>query len=370
MNQPKIRVGVVGLGFGQNVCIPGFQVCPDTEVVAVCSRSQEKADQVAGEFEVPHAFADYDAMLHWGEFDVVNITTPPYLHRQMSVAAIEAGKHVLCEKPMALDVTQAQEMVQRAQAAGVVGMIDHEYHFLPTWAYVKELIGEGYLGQLYTVNLTAFASAWAQPDRPPAWADPDQSPWNWLAQKEKGGGILGALGSHLIDALHWWFGEIESVLGQVSTFVPERKHLPSGEMRPATANDSFAIFTRLTGGAEAIVRASFVVWGGSGMRLEAYGSQGTLILENMLHPGGKLWGAQRGQSAVQELTVPNQFLPERKYADRRLAPFVGLVEKMVEGIRKGQAVSPSFHDGLKVQQVMDAAIRSDQEGRWIDLGEL
>ena len=367
MGISTISVGVVGLGFGAQVCIPGFQACPDTEVIAVCSHTRAKAEAVAAQYQIPNAFDDYDTMLQLDGLDAVDVTTPPYLHRQMVVAALRAGKHVLCEKPMALAVDEAAEMHRTARDNRLVGMIDHEYRFLPPWAYMKKLIQDGYLGQLYTVDLTAYTSAWADPERPPAWAAPDQSPWNWLAQKEKGGGILGALGSHLIDGLHWFFGDIESVCGQLGPFVGHRRHLPSGEMRAVSADDSFAFLLRFAGGGQGAVRVSFVVWGGSGIQLKAYGSDGTLMLENLLHPAGKLLGARQGENQLAELPIPGEFQFDMEYEDRRLGPFIGLVKTMVEGIRTGSEVSPSFADGLKVQKVMDALGRSDEAGQWVQV---
>jgi len=362
-----INVGVVGLGFGAQVCIPGFQACPDTEVIAVCSHTRAKAEAAAAQYQIPNAFDDYDTMLELDGLDVVNITTPPYLHRPMVVAALQAGKHVLCEKPMALNMAEAAEMCKLAQHKGLVGMIDHEYRFLPTWAYMKEMISGGYLGELYTVDLTAYTSAWANPNRPPAWANPDQSPWNWLAQEEKGGGILGALGSHLIDGLHWFFGDIESVSGELDAFITERKHLPSGEMRAVTADDSFAFLTRFAKGGHGVVRVSFVVWGGSGLQLKAYGSEGTLVLDNLLHPSGVLSGARRGDNQLVELSVPEEFQFDAQHDDRRLGPFIRLVETLVTGIRTGAGVAPSFADGLKVQKVMDALRHSDESGEWVEV---
>lgn len=364
MSQSRIRVGVVGLGFGQQAVIPGYQACPDTEVLAVCSRDPAKAQAVATKYQVPHACVDYDAMLQLEELDVVHIATPPYLHRVMTLSALRAGKHVLCEKPMALSVAEAEEMHGAAEAARRLGMINHEYRFLPTWAYMKKRIDEGYLGRLHMVDLTAYTGGWADALRPPAWADPEQSPWSWLSQKEMGGGILGALGTHLIDGLQWWFGEIESVCGQLGTFVQERKYLPSGELRAVTADDSFAFLTRFANGAQGAVRVSFVVHGGSGMQLKAYGSEGTLALDNLLDPRGKLWGAGRGESTLAELSIPIRFQFETNYDDRRLGAFVRLIETMAEGIRTGQKVSPGFCDGLKVQRVIEAIDQSDSKGRW------
>jgi predicted dehydrogenase len=319
------------------------------------------------EFGIPHAFDDYEAMLKLNGLDVVAITAPPYLHHPMTLAALEAGKHLLCEKPMATSLAEAEEMYARAQHVDVVTMINHEFRFLQAWRYLKALTQDGYLGELYTVNLTAFTSSWADPHRPAVWADPEQSPWNWLSQREKGGGVLGAMGSHVLDGLRWWFGDIGAVCAQLMTSVPEREDLDSGEMRTVTADDGFGIALRFRNGALGVVHVSYAVSGGTGFRLQAYGSEGTLILDQMMSPAWRLRAARRGETEARELAVPEEFQPDPEYQDHRLAAFVRLVDVLVEGIRSGQRVQPSFHDGLKVQRLMDAVALSDAEGRWVDV---
>src|SRR5688572_16895946 len=131
MAERKIRVGVIGTGFGTIVHIPGFQSCADTEVVAVCSARKERAEEAAARFGISHAFTDYREMVKMADLDVVSITTPPYEHYPMAMAALDAGKHVFCEKPMALNVKECREMLAKAEAKGLVHMIVHEFRFTP-----------------------------------------------------------------------------------------------------------------------------------------------------------------------------------------------------------------------------------------------
>lgn len=351
----KIRVGVIGVGFGTSVQVPGFQAHPDTEVVAVCSARPERAQAAAQRFRVPHAFSDYHQLLELGDLDAVSIVTPPAYHHQMSLDALAAGKHLLCEKPMARSLQEAREMEGAAQGSGLVCMIDHEFRFYPARTRMDELIQEGYLGDLHLLHIYAIGGMRADPARP----------WNWWSSRAEAGGHLGALGSHYIDSTRRWFGEISSVLGQLDTVVKERPLPSSGEMRPVDADDGFTLLLRLASGARVSVVATSAAHAPAGNRFEAYGTRGTLAVDRQ----ELLWGAAAGATALEELPIPQPLLT--RFGDypqnSPVGAFIQLVDIFIQGIREGTAVAPSFTDGLKVQETMEAAHRSHAERRWIDL---
>jgi len=215
----KLRVGVIGTGFGSTVQIPAFRAHPRVEVVAVASGRPGKARKVAEEFGVPHAFDAY-ADLVPADLDLVSITAPPDLHHPMTMAAVAAGRHVLCEKPMALSAAEAAEMLAAAERARVVHLIDHELRFNPNRRKVKRLIAEGFLGQPRHALITAMS---------PGRRDPTL-PWGWWYDAARGGGLLGAVGSHQIDLLRYWLGEIESASGTLDAVIRERP-APDGSGR-------------------------------------------------------------------------------------------------------------------------------------------
>ena len=198
MNKSNLRVGVVGVGFVTIVQIPGFQA-ENIEVVAVCSRRIERAQEAAQQIGIPHAYSDYQDMLRLEGLDAVSIVTPPALHHSMAIAALEAGKHVLCEKPFALNKNQAWEMYDLSQRTGLTSMITHEFRWAPQRAYIKELLDQGYLGRLNLAGLRLFFGPRDAVRARPA---------TWALDADLGGGFLYALGSHYIDALRHWFGEI------------------------------------------------------------------------------------------------------------------------------------------------------------------
>ena len=327
--------------------------------MAICSAHREKVEATAKEFGIPHVFTDYQELLQLDELDIVSIVTPPHLHRPMALAAIEAGKHVLLEKPMALDLTEASELYQQAETAGIVHLIDHELRFSPTRRKFKALVDQGFLGQLYHVGLSQAVGRRADP----------QVPWDWWSDASKGGGLLGAVGSHQIDQLRWWFGEIEEASGHLETFVRERP-LPGtgGKTRLVETDDFCAFRVRFPeGGLAAVTLSSVARYGEGWQRVEAYGSAGTLILDK-----GRLWGAHRADKELVELTESDPLQGKVAGLSEGEFPmaFVHFARELIRSIRAGESPKgATFYDGMRCQAVLDAVRRSQNEGgRWIDCG--
>ncbi len=347
MNGSKLHVGLIGTGFGKSTQMPGFQAHDDLQVVAVCSAHLDRAQAAAREYHVPNAYDDYRAMLAHERLDLVSIVTPPYLHKEMTLAALEAGAHVLCEKPMAMNVGEAQAMCDAAHAAKRIGMIDHEFRYLPWRAYVKQLIEEGYIGQPYHLSITQFSNSRA--DR--------QRPWNWWSDVEKGGGLLGAIGSHFIDAIRVFIGEIDSVCGFVDTRIKQRP--ADGSMREVSSDDNCAFLARLVNGATANVHLSTVARPAGGERIQVFGSDGTLLIDQH----GQLWGGQADDRQLKELPIPDSLKPK---GSGLIGPFSVLLARLADGIRSGASdVSPSFEEGLIVQKVLDAVHQSSEGAGWV-----
>jgi predicted dehydrogenase len=350
----KIRVGVIGTGFGALTQIPGFQRSAGVEVVAVTSGREQRARQVAAKFGIGAGYSDYRQMLAEQQLDLVSIATPPALHHEMALAAVGHGCAVLCEKPFALDLAQAREMLAAAERAGVVHAVDHEFRYLPARARLKELVEQGYLGELRTVRINALSDILI---------DAASRRWIWWSDRAQGGGILGAFGSHLIDSLSWWFGPIVEVSAQLDTFVTQRQLAGSKEWREVTADDQAVALFRLANGAQATFFLSGVTRPGQS-RFEAYGSEGTLIGD-----GDRQLGA-RGKAALEpiELAAGPALQPGD---DFRISPFISFLERFLPTLRgtSDQQVA-SFRDGVYVQAVMDAMHQSNDEGRTVRVESL
>ena len=147
-----------GTGFGTTVHVPAFQSDPNTEVVAIVSGRSERAQEAAAKFNIPVWSTDYTEVVRRPDVDLISISTPPYQHHAMAMAALDAGKHVLLEKPMALNLAEAGELVAKAKQAGVVHAIAHEFRFAPSRAYAKDLIDQGWLGKLRSVDASLYVA--------------------------------------------------------------------------------------------------------------------------------------------------------------------------------------------------------------------
>jgi predicted dehydrogenase len=356
MTQATVRVGIIGTGFGVSAQVPGFRRAEGAEVVALCSGRRERAEAAAREHGIPLAFDDYREMLARAGLDLVSVVSPVYLHHPMTLAALEAGCHVLCEKPTAMDAGEARAMLDAAEAAGVVHMLDHELRFNPTRRRIRELLSEGYVGAVRYVQLRNVSGMRADPARP----------FSWWSERARGGGALGAAASHQVDLLRWWLGEIVEVSGQLETFVRSRPDPDTGEARAVDADDQYALMARFAGGAYAHVFTSYVAHHGGFNSVEIHGEQGSLVLDN----DDRLWGRRAGEAAPAELTVADPLFgaPDLQPTVWNVS-FVHLARELVGAIREGRPVreGATFLDGWRNQLVLDAARRSWEAKRWVSI---
>ena len=350
----RLRVGVIGTGFGALVQIPAFRANPRAEVVAVASGTPGKARRTAETLGVPRAFDDWTQLVA-ADLDLVSITTPPALHHPMALAALGAGRHVLCEKPMAMSAAEAEAMLATGEGARRIHVIDHELRFNPNRRKARALIGAGFVGTPRHALLTAVNASRLDPTKP----------WGWWFDEGRGGGLLGAVGSHQVDLLRYWLGDIAAVSGTADPVVPERP-LPDGHGRRRVTADEFTTFSlRFCSGAVATVFLSCVAGHGVGPRAEVWGDEGYLLLD----AEDRLWGCQRGQ-ALAELTEPETLTPPpgMEYVSLWGVSFVRLVDHLVGATLDGAPVAPAatFADGLAVQRVLDAVRETTRTG-WVSV---
>ncbi len=364
MNDEKIGVGLIGTGFARSAQAPAFSVCEGAEVLAVCSGHFENAQRAAAEFNLEHACESYEQLLALDEVSLVVVSAPPHLHHPITMAALDAGKHVICEKPMAMNASEAREMTSAAESRPrQLAIIDHELRFNPTWRRMKEMVDDGFLGDLYQVNVT-IASGFRHSS---------QRPWNWWSQKSAGGGLLGALGSHAIDALRWLFGEIESVSGTVETVVTQRKDVATGEMKPNETDDYCAFLLKFAPhdgrAAHCTVLLSALFASGGKNQVTAVGSRGTLVLdgeETLLGAPG--YNQQFEDMSLVDRALEISVVPNNIWA----RSFYHLARETVQALREDRteiAHAAGFADGLRCQEVIDAVRRSHEEQRWIEVGK-
>jgi len=351
-----MKVGIIGASFAQAAYLPALRHVPGATVVAVASARLASAQAAATAFGVPHAYDDWQRMLAEHRFDLVCIATPTVQHAPQTLAALAAGAHVLCEKPTAMDAGEAARMLAAAEAAGRVHMIDHELRFNPNRARIHALIADGSLGEVRHVIITNIG---------PSWNDPASRPkGDWWSLADQGGGRLGANGSHQVDLLRWWLGDVAWVSGAAPVMVPARRDPATGEAWTATADDVAYFTAEMAGGAVAQVFLSGVAAHNLNNVTQVFGSKGTVTLSNL---DERLWFAKAGQG-FEDLTEidPNAALPGVQPGIWNVS-VIALMQELAAAIREERRLvrGATFVDGLANQRLLDAVRRSGIERRWV-----
>lgn len=356
--QSPIGVAIVGTGFGQKVHIPAFQAHHRTQIVAVYHRDLEKARAIAQTHNIPHACQSLAEIVALPDVAGVSISTPPFLHYEMAKTVLNAGKHLLLEKPTTLTATEAHELCDLAEAKRLVGTMNFEFRCIPAWMQFAHLLREGYVGKPRLVKVDWLVSSRADASRP----------WNWYARQDQGGGALGAIGSHAFDYIRWLFGPVHQLSARLLVSVPDRPDPQTGQLKPVDADDVCLLTLELADRTPVQMTLSAATYQGRGHWVEVYGDRGTLIVgsdnqKDYVH-GFKLWGSHRGETLT-ELPIPPELEFPKTYADGRIAPLVRIIDRWVQGIDRGTPLEPSLKEGWESQILMDLAHQSNQTGTWV-----
>jgi predicted dehydrogenase len=391
MSAPELRIGMVGYAFMGAVHAHAwrsahrfFSLPMTPRLVALGGRNAEAAAEAAERFGFAEVETDWRALIARDDIDLVDICTPGNLHAEIAVAALEAGKHVLCEKPLANTVAEAEAMTAAAEAArarGAYAMCGYTYRRTPALALARHLVEEGRLGAIRHVR-AQYLQDWL--------SDPD-SPMTWRLDRSKAGsGALGDIGSHLIDTAQWLTGEaITGVSAITETFVKTRplsggsgglsKSTEAGEAGTGTVTvDDAAIFTaRFSGGALGSFEATrFATGRKNALRIELSGTEGALAFDfeesNVLH-----YFDGREPSTTQGFRRIVVTEPDHPYVGAWWPPGHGLgyehgfthqVVDLVRAIAADEQPRPSFADVLGVQRVLAAVESSADNGSaWTSL---
>jgi predicted dehydrogenase len=353
-----LNVGIIGASFARDAYLPAFAHIDGAQVVALASGRIESAKAAAAPHGIAHVYDDWEGMLAEHALDLVCIATPTVMHEPMVLAALARGAHVLCEKPTAMNATEARAMLDAARGANRLHMIDHELRFNPTRARIAELIHGGELGEIRHVNISNIGASWANPASRPK--------GDWWSDASKGGGRLGANGSHQVDMLRWWLGEPASGVGQALTVIPDRVDKTTGEAWTATADDLSYFTMEMQSGALAQVFMSGVAVANMGNETQVFGSKGTITLSNS---DEKLFIAKAGQSFADiSVDVPHSRLDGLNKGVWNVSVLAALQE-LTGAIAGDRALQrgATFVDGLRNQMVLDAVIASTASRKWEDL---
>ncbi|MFN8491457.1 MAG: Gfo/Idh/MocA family oxidoreductase [Caldilineaceae bacterium] len=343
MPENTIRVGVVGAGGNTKLMhIPKLKAIPGVEVVSVCNRSRASSEKVAQEFGIPTVYDNWWDLIAAPDTNAIMIGTWPYMHNRLTQAALAANKHVLCEARMAMNASEAKEMLAAAQAKPhLIAQIVPSPFTLRVDKTVKRLLAEGYLGDLLAIDIHAGGGAFLNPDTPLHWRqDTDLSGFNVMTM-----GIW-------YEALLRWVGEATRVMAMGKTFVKMRRDAQTNTLKPARVPEHIDIIAELACGAQANITVSAVSGLSEPDGIYLFGSQGTLRFT-----GGKLYGGKRGDQALQEIQIPAEEVGGWR-----------VEEEFVNAIRGQETITTTtFEDGVKYMMFTEAVTRSMVEGQAIAL---
>lgn len=356
----SLGAAVVGTGFGVITHVRALQAA-GVEVRALVGRDQEKAAKRAALFDIPLATNDRRDAFATDGVDIVAVTSPPHTHAEVVLDAIAAGKHVLCEKPFARDLSEAREMLRAAEDAGIVHLLGTEFRFGQGQALLTRTVRAGMIGEptlaLFLLQLPTLTDAAAEM---PAW-------WDDASQ---GGGWLGAYGTHVIDQVRTTMGEIERVSATLQKLSP----------RPMTSEDTYTIHLETESGATALLHSSCAVGGQFLVAAKVTGSEGSAWLQ-----GEEVWidtgcGPTQVPAAEDLPLVPPVPAPGELFhtsydmwhaTGMDLAPYTRVYEIMRDRVLGREArIDPAagtFADGVANQAVMDAVRASSASRAWHDV---
>lgn len=380
--QEELGVGIVGWGFIGKVHTYGYinlplfyQPCSvKVKLVGVCT-ARERTARIAKETGgFSFGTTSYRAILERKDIDIVHCCTPNYLHKDFLIEAIEAGKHIYCDKPLAMNLKEAGEILKAEGKSNDVHQMTFEYRFIPAMMRAKQLIEEGLLGDVFSFRGCYLHSGYIDPSRPMSWR---------LDRDKAGGGALFDLGSHVFDLLRHLLGEYNAVFATTSTFIKERPlpNAPDKKMK-VEVDDIAMLQIEMVNGAIGTVEVSRLATGTNNeLRIEIHGNKGAIYF-NLMDPNwlrvydtrdpespiGGLRGFKKIET-VQRYPEPAS-LPGPKFSVGWMRYHTASQFDFVTRIVEKKRGSPNFYDGYKVQEIMEAAQISAREKRWLSLNEL
>lgn len=355
----QVRVGIIGTSWWSDLMyLPILSQYERAEVVAICGRNRERAQEMADKYSIPKVFSDYRQMIEAGACDAIVVATPDDTHYEMTMTTLDAGLHVLCEKPVALNADHARQMYEKAEAARVKHMVMFTARWFPNYRYVKQLIDSDYLGQPYHAHLR-HVGGYGRP-----------TGYSWRFDGERSHGILGDLGSHLIDRARWYLGDVTSVSAHLASFV---QHVDSDNHPVKSTNDSAILTLECASGAQAILHISGVAHVGSRGQEHSNAVHGTLgTVETPFDLGSmmfQVYGLRHDEDQFREMPIPADMLAGIT-AQNPLGMFWGQSvgpRLFIDSILDDQPIEPGLYEGYKVQQVIDAALKSHETGQRITM---
>ncbi len=355
----RIRLGIIGAnihrGWAVRSHLPAVVASPEFELTGVCTTRMESAEESRQAFGARYAFDNYHAMLAHPEIDAVAVCLRVPNHYEPTLAALNAGKHVYTEWPLGRTTAEAQEMAALAQAQGVRNMVGLQARTNPAMLYLRDLIAEGYVGEVLSCHVSRIADGGIQ----------RTSDRTWQRDRELGANTLTITHGHTIDALRFVVGDFSSVAAVVSTQVNRWYETDTEQYVAVTAPDNILVSGRLKSGAVASAHVANNPWAGSGYRMEIYGSAGTLTAsseESPNHDGVRVQGV-RGANQLEDLPVPPRYTYVLEGMPRGTPYNVGqMYYQFGRSIRAGEDGQPDFAEAVRLHQLIDRIQEASEKG--------
>ncbi len=375
---PKIRIGLIGYGGIGRVHAAAYRAIPfhyglpadSISIAGVATTREETARRAADEIGCDFYSADYRDLLARADIDAVDICTPNNSHHEIVLAAAQAGLHIYCEKPLAMNVAEAARLTQAVDAAGVKGQMTFNFRFFPAVARAKQLLDDGFVGRVFSFNGRYHRSSYISREKPMSWR---------LQREVTGGGALFDLGAHILDLLYHLLGDFAAVNGTLETLIKQRPVAAgSAETAPVAVDDIALLQARLADGALGTVEASRMGTGATNdLSFEIFGDKGAI----RWHLSEPAWlqvydarssdsplGGQRGFQRIEAASrYPGQRAPDWTMTPDFMRAHAECQYQFIRSIWDDKPPSPSLAEGLHIQRIMDAAERSSAQGSWVKL---
>jgi len=353
-------VGVLGYGmmgslhsFSYRVLSMFDQKIPELRLVAIFGRTEENVKVFAEQYGFQKYYTDWRKLINDDRVNVVNVCTPPSEHAEPSILAIEKGKNIICEKPLAATLEDAEKMGEAAESGGARSMVMFNLRFLPAMQYAESLVKNGFLGRVYRFTGSYPKMSHVYPKRYFSWKD---------VLKTSGGGPLLDLGVHIADLARFLVGDVKEVSATTETYVKERPVKGTNKMKKVETEDTGLSILKFEGGAIGVLESTKVGTGhDESLKIEVNGSNGAIY-----------WSLEN-PSSLYTFSLSERDFGWKEVTTKNPYPFVSEVwqghivgiGRFLKSLEEDEAPEPSFKDGFKAQEIIDAAYRSSKEKKWI-----
>jgi predicted dehydrogenase len=357
-----LRVGIVGAGYwAREAHVPGFRACPEVDLVAICDVDHARAERVALDAGIPRWYGTVDELLAAVRVDLISIVTPDDAHPADVRAAIAAGAHILCEKPLAVTAEDARALANEASAAGIRTKVGFTFRFAPTVMRLRELVAAGELGEPQLFTAFQQNGQFLDPMRPFHWK---------MNPARTSGGAIVVFGVHTIDLARWIIGDVGRVCATGRTLIPKRPR-PEGGTARVEVDDSTAWLMEFASGAIGICHAGWATVGRPpGLELRVFGSRGAAeVFLSDEAPGDEALLVAGPDGHFHPPEMPSRLYKHLPDLGAWWRAWPGhLIRRFVAEIVSGAPpLGPTFSDGARAQELLEAVTTSMRERRWVDV---